>query len=406
MKNAKDAKTIARLAKDHNMADKTADWIARGLTPNQVRSEILSAKRAAAPAVNGKPLVELNAKEQKQYSIVRAIRAQMDGNVKGAGFELEVSTDIARKLGKETSGIFVPTSLSVARNQNSAVPSAGGNLVSTELSTLVDMLRAKAQLTKLGATIMSGLVGNVAIPRQITGNSIEWIGQNPAAPGVAQTAATVDQILLSPKSAMASTQYTRQLMAQSSVDLEGFVRNDLASAHALGIDRAGFAGLGGLAPTGILATDGVHIVDCDDLPSFDTVVDMEEAVENSEVDLTGAAYVATPGMKSVLKRTPQMANQIALPVWHNNEVNGYKAVSTSQVPSNLANADESAYDRHAMIFGAFEHVLIGEWGAFELIVDPLTQARQGLINVTSIQMVDVQLRYAQAFAAVIDAKRR
>ncbi|MGH7463165.1 MAG: hypothetical protein ACREMA_19335, partial [Longimicrobiales bacterium] len=51
-----------------------------------------------------------------------------------------------------------------------------------------------------------------------------------------------------------------------------------------------------------------------------------------------------------------------------------------------------------MLFGVWEHLLIGEWGAIELIVDPYTLAGQGLIVLTIFLIADVAVRYPQAFA--------
>ena len=50
----------------------------------------------------------MNEKEQKEYSLTRMINAQMSGNYNNAGFEKEVSDEIARKSNKTARGFFVP----------------------------------------------------------------------------------------------------------------------------------------------------------------------------------------------------------------------------------------------------------------------------------------------------------
>jgi hypothetical protein len=71
------------------------------------------------------------------------------------------------------------------------------------------------------------------------------------------------------------------------------------------------------------------------------------------------------------------------------------------VPSNLTKGTST--DCHAIIFAAFSQLIFGEWGAFEILVDPITQG-PAIIKVMSIQMVDVLLRYVECFAAIKDAR--
>ena len=74
----------------------------------------------------------------------------------------------------------------------------------------------------------------------------------------------------------------------------------------------------------------------------------------------------------------------------------------SHFPSTLTKGTNS--DCHAILFGDFSQLIIGEWGAFEMISDPYRLKKQGMIEITSYQMVDVVLRYAEAFAAMKDAR--
>ena len=58
---------------------------------------------------------------------------------------------------------------------------------------------------------------------------------------------------------------------------------------------------------------------------------------------------------------------------------------------------------HAIVFGHWAQLLIGEWGAMEIIVDPFRLKKQGMIEITSFQMADVDKRYAQSFCVISDA---
>ena len=83
---------------------------------------------------------------------------------------------------------------------------------------------------------------------------------------------------------------------------------------------------------------------------------------------------------------------------------GYKALVSNQVPQNLVTLDSSHSDCHAIIFGVWPSLIVGEWGVLEIISDPYSLKKQGLIEVTSFQLVDVMLRHPEQFAAILDAR--
>jgi hypothetical protein len=69
---------------------------------------------------------------------------------------------------------------------------------------------------------------------------------------------------------------------------------------------------------------------------------------------------------------------------------------TNQVPKTGVRGSTS--NNHALIFGVFATMVIGVWGSgFELVVDPFTLKKQGMIELTSFAMTDVVLKYPQAF---------
>ena len=85
------------------------------------------------------------------------------------------------------------------------------------------------------------------------------------------------------------------------------------------------------------------------------------------------------------------------------DVNGYPAYCTNQVPSTLVKGSSGAVC-HAIIFGDFSQLYIGEWGVLDILVDPFAGKKQGIVEVTSHQLVDIVLRQPAALAAIQDAK--
>ena len=49
------------------------------------------------------------------------------------------------------------------------------------------------------------------------------------------------------------------------------------------------------------------------------------------------------------------------------------------------------------MFGNWRDLVIGMFAAMELVVDPFSQKKKGLIEVTSFQMADMILRHGESF---------
>jgi hypothetical protein len=125
---------------------------------------------------------------------------------------------------------------------------------------------------------------------------------------------------------------------------------------------------------------------------------MIEDLEDVNADQLGdPGWLTTPGIKADLKNTTRLANLIALPVWtDDDEVGGYMARSSNQVPKTGVRGSTS--NNHAVILGVWRTLAIGMWGSgFELIVDPFTLKKQGMIELTTFAMADIVVKYPQAF---------
>jgi HK97 family phage major capsid protein/HK97 family phage prohead protease len=402
--------SLRTLATNHNMTDKLTGWIAEGRTVETAQAEILDAVKRTHKPVNTPDAretnIQLTDKESREYSIVRAMRAQYDDSVE-AGFERELSQEISKKMKRDTAGIFVPMSLrgSDTRVLNKNANAAGGYTVATELQSLVELLRNQMKVREMGATVMSDLNGDIAFPKQTGAGTLSWVAENPGA-DTADSDMTFGQFSLTPKAAQSTTAYTKKLLAQSSVDIENLVRNDLAAVNALGIDLAAISGTGaGNQPTGILNQAGITILALGAngaIPTFGDFVNMETELYKANVPITKAGYLTTPGIRGKMKNTAVLANTAALPVWTGSEVNGYNAQVSNQVPSTLTKGT-SVGVAHAVIFANWPDLLIAEWGVMEIIVDPYAKKKQALVEVTSFVMVDIGVRYPVSFVAIKDA---
>jgi HK97 family phage major capsid protein len=195
------------------------------------------------------------------------------------------------------------------------------------------------------------------------------------------------------------------LLAQSTVDVENLVRDDLTAIHALAWDRAVIHGSGASnQPTGIYTLSGVNAVAMGGVPTFGKLVDMvtEVAIDNALLNSLG--FVSTPGMAGKLMQTLVASSAGSAMIWSgridDGQLVGYRAIASNQVLANLG----TGTDEHGIVFGNWSDVLIGTWGALELITDPYRLKKQGMIEVTSFEMVDIAARHAESFTKATGAK--
>jgi HK97 family phage major capsid protein len=238
-----------------------------------------------------------------------------------------------------------------------------------------------------GATMLTGLSGNVKIPKKTAASSAGWISSEGGAS--AESEPTVGQVTMSPKVLGAHTDITRLMMQQSSLDVEALVRNDLTASIALAIDLGALAGSGSSGqPTGVQNTSGINTPTnfAGANPTFAEVVAMETAVAEDNALQGNLAYILPASMYGALKTTAKDAGSGQFVVAPDGSMNGYNAIVSNQV---------TAGD---LYFGNFADLLIGMYGGLDIVVDPYTASSSGTVRIVALQTVDVAVRHAVSFA--------
>lgn len=407
--------TIIAIGEKFKQPELARQFIESGKTADELRAVVLEKFSVQKPVVEGQADVALTEKEKRSYSLVRAINAAISGDWSKAGLEAEISKEIAKRNGKETAGFFMPMNIKLEERATYAVGAAatGGNLVATELlaGSFIDILRNKAMVVQMGARMMSGLVGNVAIPRQNAATAAAWVTEGNAP---AQAEATFDQVPMSPKQIAARSQMTRLMLQQSTPDIEAIVRQDLALQLALAIDLAAINGSGsGGVPRGILQTAGIGSVAMGTngaAITIDALIDLEERVATANADVGALGYLTTPRLVAALKKLKATSGEY---LWSQSmtaaavsgvsgAINGYQVGKSNQVPANLTKG--TGTNLHAVIFGDFSQLMIGEWGVLEILPNPYGAGyNAGSVDIRAMQTVDVAVRQPVGFAAITDA---
>ena len=362
--------------------------IQAGHTVEQFQAEVL---RNLATKPLPTAAIGLTPQEGKRYSVLRAIRALTDKDWTNAGFERECHQAILKRSGMgeaPNNGFFVPYEVQ-KRDMTAGTANAGGVLVATDnlASSFIDLLRNRAVVAQLGATMLSGLQGNVTIPKQTGGGTAYWLTNEATA--ITESQQTLGQLSMTPKNVGAYTEISRQLMMQSSPAADMLVMNDLSRVLALAIDLAALEGSGASGqPTGISATGSIGAVTGTSL-AYAGILEFQTDVAAANALAGNCAYVTTPAVAALLTAR-QRFSSTDTPLWNGNvldgTMSGFRAMSTNQVTA------------ASMIFGDFSQVVIGEWGMLELALNPYANFTAAITGVRAIQTVDVGIRYAGAFA--------
>ncbi len=349
--------------------------------------------------------IGLDKSEQSRYSITRAIMSMAEPQRFDAGLEREVSNEIARRTGRVARGIFVPDGLA-SRDLTTSTASGtakAGNTVATDLlaSSFVDVLRNRLVLNQVGAQFLTGLNGNVAIPRKTAAANTYWVGEN-AAPTESTNAPAFDQLTMSPKTVAGYVDFSRRLMLQSSLDIENIVRNDLAQTIASAMDSAALSGSGSNRPTGVLNTSGIGSVTLGTnggAPTWAMVVDLVKEVEIDNALLGRPAFVTNAKVRSKLSQTSKQSSGVEgnfILQAGNSSLYGYPLVVSNAMPSNLTKGSGS--NLSSIIFGDWSSLLVGQWSGIDLLSDPYTNSTTGAIRVTAFHDCDFAVRHPESFA--------
>jgi HK97 family phage major capsid protein len=424
---------ITAMGRAHNCPDLAEDLVRENVDLAQAREAVLdwvtSRRPRQLPAnrdyTDAGDYIDMH-NEAKDFSIVRAINAVVNSSWKGAGLERAASEAVAKRIGRESSGgFFFPLD---ARLTRSPYSTGGGNtgaaLLATNLlaSSFIEVLRNKVRVIELGATMLSGLVGNVDIPRRSAATPISWIGE---AGSLTDGEGTLDKLQLAPKTVGALSTISRNMLMQSTPDIEMLVRSDMIAVLGLGIDLAAINGLGSAnQPLGILNTVGVGQVVLGTNGaqiSLDNLLDLVKTVMNANADAGSLAFLTNPSVVGFLSKLKATTNQY---LWDRGENQnnfgpvsgsgvggqnllsavGQKMAITNQVPSNLTKGTANG-TCSAVIFGNWQDVVIGEWGVLEILPNPYdsVQYPKGSVLIRALQTIDIGIRHPQSFAIINDA---
>lgn len=364
----------------------------------------VAAEKAQAEAqfrMGDKSFQELN----KRFSMVKFIRQSIPGQVMD-GVEAEVrqmGQEEARRLNLDITGSYIPLAVLEGRaftGQNATTSADGGYLIESELK-YQEGLRKRMVLSTMGAQVIGGLTGNITL---VKGNPVNATWEQENSETATQKKAFTSESV-APKRLAMQMGISKQLLIQSSLDVEQMVMNDIMAAHAEALEDAAINGDGSSnKPKGLLNIDGTKLVALDTngkVPTYGDMVQMETELASLNADFGRLAYLTNPKIRGLFKTTLMSAN-VGGYIWNNNEINGYPAYASNFVPSNLTKGSATT-KCSAIIFGNWNSLQILGWGGMDIIVDPYTQAGASAIRIVLNTFHNVFVPRPESFVLIKDA---
>jgi len=385
----------ARAAIDALIVEKSAEDIAERdaqiVTLKERQSE--GAPATKQPVLGGDK--ETEKVISRKYSVLNVMRhaagikADVLGNKVDVGFEREIDGE-CRKLGmgSQRGGQFIIPHAALCK-RDFTVSGTSSNSVATDLAAdeFIDVLRTKYVIGQAGVQFLTGLVGNVAIPKMSAGSTGYWVSESG---DITESQPTLTQVTGTPHTCGVMTDISRRLLIQSTPDAEQMVRNEIVERIARTIQIAVFAGSGsGGEPSAITNASGINVVAATaGTPTYAEMLDFPGSIMADNAEQDGQKWIMTAEVWAKLAATlvgADGARTVLDP--STKKCIGYDYLVTEDVPAN------------SCWFGAWNSVMVGIWGAgVDLNMDTATLSSSGGLRIVGLQDVDVMVRLGQALA--------
>lgn len=318
--------------------------------------------------------ININTMKEQRFSLLKAIRNVAENRNLDPITQAICNEGVKemRQAGLNTVGqLYIPFEKRAAVS----VTAEGSDIVGTNLMAIEPALRAKNVLVQSGAKFMTGLSGNVQIPR-LSPSNVGW--QNEVGQAV-DGAPTFDNVTLTPHRLTCFVDLSKQLLVQDSLSVEEAIRQDIIAAITskleatiLSADARTVSNPGGLmagkTPTAVA--------------TFADICKLEAAVESAGV-LNPVSYVVSPSVRANFRdMTKGKGMQLA---YVDNSLDGATVLSTGNMK-----------DKH-FIVADWTNLALAQFGSLDITVDSYSQAVNGCVRLVINSYWDCQAIRSEAF---------
>ena len=397
MRQLQDTANGAELSAEARTRFDALETEVRALNDNIGREERVAdyERTASATALNDNGTRDFD-REVRSFSLIRAAAylAQIPGV--DAAREIEIGQELQRRTGITPKGILIPEAIFRRPMEQRVVLSgtSGSGVIPTELHSeeTVEFLYNRLVTKALGARVLAGLQGNVTIPAVDTGSTAHWVAENGA---LSAADFDLNSRTASPKHVGALMEVSRNMLQQSSPDIEALFRADTAANLAAAIDAAALVGGGSNEPSGI----GDVLSDASDLSTFATPtwaegLAMVYALDGNNALGGSLGWAMHSQCAKKLRSTPKVGSSDSVMIMESpDNLYGYAAQTTNALTGNGSPADRG------IIFGNWADLLIATWSAIDFLANPFesTAFTKGNVQFRSMATVDVVVRRNKSF---------
>lgn len=343
------------------------------------------------------PIGETIAPPQERFSLLRTIRNMANGAQMHAADAIVVEQgrqDMLRNGISPEGSVCLPL-VDHRHTQRADILAGtalqGAEIVATDVLNLLGPLRNALVFSKVGSTFLTGLVGNVDIPKY-AGSTAGWKSEVAAS---GDAAGAHSELPLIPCRITGHLDISKRYLIQDAAGAEELLKTDLIAAVAGLLEDTALgkiAAVAGTNPAGLLPDASSTFTGA--VLGWGDVVDIEAAVDAANALEGNLAYITHPSLRGIMKQTVRVATTDSRMIMEGNELNGYPCHATSNMASNLA----ATTNEYGLAFANWRHLIIAQWGGIDLIVDPYSLASEAQVRIVVNSYWDFLFRYAGAMA--------
>ena len=252
--------------------------------------------------------------------------------------------------------------LTAGDNYASNSKNGGQEMVRTDVLPIIEALYNYTILERAGANFYNGLVGNTKIP-VMSNITFGFKNENAQADTVTPTMAKVE---LTPKRLTGVIWISKQLLRQTSEDLEARLRLNIAKAIAQAVEKA-VLGDGQTPHNGVMYNATTVALAS---TTYDTVLALAQALYSANYTPT---FVVDPMAARFLKQKARLSGGLEA-IMYGGQIDNEQTFITNNIKVSTATSG-------AIACADFSRLHIGTWGdLIDITVDTVTRAAYGEIG--------------------------
>jgi len=341
-------------------------------------------------------------KPKEPFSLIQAIRSKVEMREmpRSARELFSVGKESFLKAGLSTYGdLFIPAT---EKNEKRAdilagTATAGQEIVQEDKKAIMPPLTDNMVLFAAGATYMPNLVGNVSIPGY-AGTTVAWKTEVEAA---ADGGGAFTEVELSPNRLTAYVNVSKTFLAQDGVGAERLLLDNIALATALKLQSTilGVAIGSSSVPSGMGYKITTGAQEAGFVPTWALLNAVIAGIDLANALQGKIGWITNATGRGVLRGIAQNGAGSDFLYDKDGKVLGYPCFITNSASA----AAGTAGTDDLLVFGNWADLVIGQWGGYDITVDPYTMAKTNQVQIVINAYFDAKgLRGVTGAGATLD----